>query len=756
MNQSAEILASISAASREQFRKHKVILSFDAYLDTLAERPVQHMRHAAAYLDDMFQSFGTRDVHDGGRVWVRPCVFDAISERHVPIVGGERVQHELRNIVRRFVLHGFSDKMILMHGPNGSAKTSTVEAVASGMQRYSETDAGAVYRFNWVFPTARTGDAGMKGEPSRIGFGGSRDGNDFRAASFATLDETQIAAKIPSEFKENPIYLIPMPERESLLRRAVAAKTGQREDDVAIPAHILVPGLSKRNQTILENLLAAYDGDYAKVLRHVQVERFYFSRQYRVGISTVEPQMSVDAAERQLTMDRSIANLPAVLHNVSLHEASGELVEANRGILEFSDLLKRPVEAFKYLLSTVERSRVNLPSQTALLDVVFFATTNEKHLDAFKTIPDFSSFRERFELVTVPYLLRASQEEKIYAHDIATLSKTTPVAPHSLRMLCVWAVMTRLKAPDPENYDAALRPLVARLDPRSKLRLYEGDPLGAAFKPEEEALLREARGKVLEESWGLVVYEGRFGASPREVRAILERAAQHSRHPTLTPMAIFDELERLVRDRTIYEFLQFEPRGKYHDAVHFIGVIREEFARIFENEVTRSMNLVEEGQYESLLTRYIDHVVASIRKERIYNSKTTGYEEPSRAVLGDVEKILGVTGDVEKYREGLLRRIAAHKIDHPQDAIHVPTIFQDLLEAIQRHYFGERAAMVDQNHRAMLALGTDEERSLSAKDRDLAETTFATLQSRFGYDRVSAKECLKFMMGVQKKAKKAS
>ena len=155
-------------------------------------------------------------------------------------------------------------------------------------------------------------------------------------------------------------------------------------------------------------MLNAYDGSIRKVLSHVQIERFYFSKQYRVGIGTVEPQLAVDAQEQQLTMDKNISNLPPILHNISFFESRGSLIEANRGIVEFSDMLKRPLESFKYLLSTVEKNTISLASSTANLDIVFFATTNEKHLDAFKQTPDFASFKARFELVTAPYLTRLS------------------------------------------------------------------------------------------------------------------------------------------------------------------------------------------------------------------------------------------------------------------------------------------------------------------------------------------------------------
>src|SRR5439155_3679222 len=151
--------------------------------------------------------------------------------------------------------------------------------------------------------------------------------------------------------------------------------------------------LGHKNKQIFEALLVAYKGDYLKVMRHVQVERFYFSRRYRMGAVTVEPQLAVDARSRQLTMDRSLQALPAALQSLSLYEYSGELVDANRGVIEYSDLLKRPLEAYKYLLGTVEQSRVAVDNTILFLDLIFIGSSNESHLAVFKEIPEFQSFK---------------------------------------------------------------------------------------------------------------------------------------------------------------------------------------------------------------------------------------------------------------------------------------------------------------------------------------------------------------------------
>ena len=101
--------------------------------------------------------------------------------------------------------------------------------------------------------------------------------------------------------------------------------------------------LSPKNRQIFDNLLRAYKGDLLVLFKHIQVERVSMSRRYRRTLVTVDPQMRVDAAVRQVTADRSLGALPPSLQTLTLFEPMGDLVDANRGMLEFNDLLKRPV-----------------------------------------------------------------------------------------------------------------------------------------------------------------------------------------------------------------------------------------------------------------------------------------------------------------------------------------------------------------------------------------------------------------------------
>ena len=751
MSEADKLLKRISEYSQGEFHKRETILSFAAFLEKVENNPRQMIRNANEYIRDTYEHFGSYNSGSEKAPIQRYKIFDLGTERNVPIIGSEDVQGEMLRVVNTFVKQGYSNKLLVLHGPNGSAKTSMIESVTHAMRKYSETDGGAVYKFNWIFPTDKNAGPKSYGESGPIGFGTRSKSETEMFQSYAHVDESKVSSRIHSEFKENPLFLIPPKEREEWLREVIAKKEGISPEDVEIPPHILLAGLSKRNQQILEQLLSAYNGDYSMVLRHVQVERFFYSKQYRVGISTVEPQMSIDASEKQLTMDRNISNIPSVLHNISFHETVGPIVEANRGVLEFSDLLKRPLEAFKYLLTTVEKSTINLVTSTAHLDIVFFATTNEKHLDAFKTMPDFASFRSRFELITAPYLLRSESESRIYEADVRILKATKPIAPHTVFLLSLWAILTRLKQPDPEQYDSKFRSLVSRLDPFSKAKLYEGKSLQPFFKPQEESVLQDLLPSILAENKGVVVYEGRFGASPREIKALLYKAVQNPKYKTLTPMCIFEELEALVKDRSVYEFLQLEARGKYHQPAEFIKVIQKLFAETFEHEVAMAMTLVEEDQYESLLTRYIENVVAAVKGEKIYDRTTGSHQGPNQSLMKELEDILKISGAVDRHREGLLGKIAAYKIDNPTKEIDIATVFGDYMKAIQDHYHGQRQKVVESTYEAMLSLGTDENPNITEEAKELAVVTYKNLESKYGYDRQSAEDSLRFLVTFKKK-----
>src|SRR5882724_1483837 len=463
-------LTQATSEMRESFARNRRVISFSEYFALFGGDARRQVRSAAQYLRDVFDYFGTESVRTPRGPMIRwrlfDCPWDAGKDS---LMGQEEVQAAVYRLISNFAREGRTNRLILMHGPNGSAKSTFVACLQRAMEHYSTLPEGALYRFNWIFPSQKLTRGG-------IGFGG---GGNFEGGgssdTFAYLEDDLIEAKIVDEMRDHPLLLLPRGKRRELIEQRLGGIDGAESRTGYRPADYLLRGdLSHRNRQIFEALLSSYHGDLTKVLRHVQVERFFISRRYRQGAATVEPQLAVDARSRQLTMDRSLASLPPALQSLTLYEYQGELVDGNRGVVDFADLLKRPLEAYKYLLGTVEQGRISLDVASLELDTVFIGSSNEGYLAAFKEVPEFQSFKGRMELVRVPYLLDHKIEQRIYQAQIVSAHSQSGkhVAPHVAWISALWAVLTRMKKPLAEKYAKSLADVVARLGPIEKALLY--------------------------------------------------------------------------------------------------------------------------------------------------------------------------------------------------------------------------------------------------------------------------------------------
>src|SRR5690606_32082909 len=269
--------------------------------------------------------------------------------------------------------------------------------------------------------------------------------------SYAFLEDKDISAIINSELKDHPLLLLPLKTRQNLIENALKDDIPRLE---TIRKSYLYNGdLSQRNRMIFDALLKNYKGSYEEVFKHIRVERLFINRRYSIGATTIEPQLHVDANLQQITMDRRLASLPPSLQSLNLFAMNGEVVLANRGVLEFSDLLKRPLDTFKYLLMTMESKTINLHGILTELDIFFVGSSNEVHFAAFRQHPDFNSFKGRFNFIKVPYLLNFKEEELIYCEQIKGIDGAkSNFEPHALSALCLWSVMTRMRHPQGKNY----------------------------------------------------------------------------------------------------------------------------------------------------------------------------------------------------------------------------------------------------------------------------------------------------------------
>ncbi len=691
-------------------------------------RAWQEERGAWLSLRDVFDHYGTQQVEQPTGKFTRWNLFDLVWDKTLAsnaLIGQEQVQEEIYRSVSNFVREGRPNRLVLLHGPNGSAKSTIVGCIMRALENYSTLDTGALYRFNWVFPSSKT----LRGS---LGFGQKESSQQAsQAVTYAHLPDDQIDAKLLVEVRDHPLFLIPVPDRQRLLE-GFAKQAGVGSDD-AYCDWIMRGELSHKSQQVFEALLSSYGGSYTEVLKHVQVERYFISQRYRSGAVTIGPQMSVDAAERQITMDRSLSALPPSLQAVTLYEAKGELIDAAGGILEFSDLLKRPLDTFKYLQLSVETGEVALTQQNVTLNCVMMGSANELHLDAFREHPEFASFRGRLELIRTSYLRSHDHEQRIYdTHVVPNIRRH--VAPHATAMAAEFAVLTRMRKPNTDKYARALSNALSGLTAVEKMDLYAKGITPDRLETDAQKVLKAGIREVFEESDSYPIYEGRIGASPREMRTVLLDAAQSQVYKCLSPLAVLDEIEQLCQRKSEFEWLQQDTQaGGYHDVKLFRETLFTRLLGSWEQEMYGASGLVADEQYDELFEKYVQHVSVWTKKERIRNKVTGEYEEPDENMMKEVERLLDVKGGADESRRQLISAIAAWAIDHPGQKVEAKVVFPSYLRRLRDAIFADKRTEVATRARDVVLLVRDEGQSLDANRKKIAREVLDRMAARFGY-----------------------
>ncbi len=714
-------------------------LSFGAYLERFLAEPTPQCRGAAHYIRDTFDHFGveTRDTPAGPAR--RFKVFDAaFRSGDGRVAGQEAAQQAIYRLLNNFVREGRVNRLILLHGPNGSAKTTLIRAIVQGMEHYSTTDAGALYRFRWIFPTEKL----MRG--TAIGFGESAGGDEGPPDSYAHLSGDAIDSVLECDLNDHPLLLLPLAQRQRLLRRL--QDQGRLPAEFPLPESLWHGGLCDQCRRIHDALLAAYNGDVASVLRHVQVLRLTLSGRYRRGVSVVEPQMHVDAAEAQMTASRGLSALPRAIAHLDLFQVRGPLVDANRGLLEYNDLLKRHIDTFKYLLVTCENGQVALNRSTLHLDTVFIGSTNEMLLDSFKEYPDFASFKGRLELVLVPYLRRVSQEVRIYRDQLSSKTFGRHLAPHTLELAALWAVLTRLRKPSaPDDASAELAQAISSLDPLEKAMLLDSgqvpNRLPARVARELMSALPELSrldGKD---------YEGRVGASAREVHMLLMNAAQREDQACVSPVGLFTGIRELLADKSVFGFLQVRPNGQYQDHDALLELVDRHYLDTLEQEAASAMGLVTETSYQELFDRYVQNVSHWLRKEKLSDPVTGKPVEPNESLMAEVESIIrSGDEDPEAFRKTLIARVGAYSLDAEKQGSaggekpDYARVFPAMFERLKDDFMAKRRATIRRLLERFLALMEGE--TLEGRDAKRAEAMRQSLIERFGYCERCAEEAM--------------
>jgi predicted Ser/Thr protein kinase len=702
-----------------EFERTQRILSFDEWFDLAVAAPEIHLRSAAQYVKSCFDHYGRRSVRTPAGTIERFRVFDAEFEAEGEryghrLVGQEEAQVELYAAVDAFARLGRANKLLLLHGPNGSAKSTMLDTLQRALEAFSRTDAGALYRFAWVFPSRASTSGG-------IGFASEQRLRDaLGEETYARMTGDQLDARITDETKDHPLLLLPLEARRELIaelqtRLDVQAPPGAAP--FAISEDLRDGELSLRNRRIYDALLAAHRGDLRQVLRHVQVERLFMSRQYRQGIVTVEPKQTVDAGSFPVTGDKAFASLPPSVAGQLLFGARGDLVDGNRGVVNFSDLLKRGYEHFKYLLTATETGTVSLDHLVLRLDVLFTGSANDLDLFEFRRRHggEYQSFGARLELVRVPLLLDYRSERKVYQEQIGDMLRGVHIAPHVTRILALWGVMTRLRRPDPKRYPVKLRGVIERLTPIDKADLYSYGRVPRGLTSEEARELLAAVPLMYTESFpviGLPItganamqfigggYEGSFGASVRDLKTVLLAAASASPSRVVTMPRLFEALRDYMREAANAGWMALDPDGAFHDLDGGDDSITEaawqRWLDLSDREVREALGLVDEARYLELFKRYVQHASHFTKKERLFDPVTGQLRDADESFMAKLEQTIESkpVRDAMVFRQDVLSRIGAWALSHPNEEPVYDQIFPDYFARLRDDYYEQQKGTV--------------------------------------------------------------
>ena len=263
---------------------------------------------------------------------------------------------------------------------------------------------------------------------------------------------------------------------------------------------------------------------------------------------------------------------------------------------------------------------------------------------------------------------------------------------------------------------------------------------GGAFGEGLSKNIRQAYRCIAHEYRDSVIFEGRFGASPREMKSILLDASYRTESGSFTPMTILDALRELVKDKTVYDFLKLEPKGLYNNPARFVDDVDRAVVRVFVRELKDSMALVEEDEYDRRFHEYFTHVIAQTRSKRVTDPVTGTERDPDPAVLNGVEELLDTGDDIDLWRQNLIGKIGAYSVNSPGQKVNYRQLFPDILRSLKRDFFENRKDAIRIIEDDLLLVEMPAWSGLPADRQQQVERTLKNLLERYGYERQCAME----------------
>lgn len=533
---------------QDKLRNLQEEMTFAEYVEKVSKNPkLACLAHQRIY--DMIISFGI--TNDGKYQFFNNELFgldDAIAQ----VVDYFKSAGQRLDIRKR---------ILLLHGPVSGGKSTFVDLLKEGLEAYTRTDEGKVYR--------------IQGCP----------------------------------ISEEPLHLIPKELRDNFFEKYGVYIEGD-----------LCP-------------YCAYQMDHNwKDINSVIIERFVFSEAKRIGIGTFLPSdpKSQDVAELIGHINYAkIAELGSQTHPEAF-EQDGELNISNRGIMEFIEMLKAD-KRFLYILLTLSQEQViKIPGFARVyVDESVISHTNEQEFIDFQADKKSEALQDRIFKVDFPYNLSIDNEEKIYKKLLSTATYATHIAPMTLKIAAMFAVLSRLEKPDR-----------ADLDLIKKMHLYNNESV-EGFSSEE---VKELRKKAEQ--------EGMKGVSPRYIANQISTVLVSESRKCITPYEMLKALKEGLINHP-----RFNKKDLQYLEEEIIGYVSDEYDHMAQKAVQQAVIYSFEESAKNLLDTYLTQIEAYLDNVEIKDPVTGKARKPDENLMRRIESKIGVTDAVkDEFRSEILRK----------------------------------------------------------------------------------------------------
>ena len=631
------------------------VISFDEYLKVVCESPWV-TRNMSQLLYDMIVARGVKHTLIAGKPPIHKYNFfeDKDAVNNFVVFGQQKAKENLvERVYNASKGNEASKRLWILLGPPGSAKSRSMEAIKTSLNMYSRAEDGKTYTI--LLPTINK-----------------------KLEAKAEMEDNGVFY-IQAPCFERPLQIIPPDFRQAFLKRL-----NQSIDQDAIKQFldknphydgefvVQIDGfVSPAANYIFNEFMKDKDISFHEALSYVKVKRMVFDSKTKTGIGSYTPrdEKSQEAGSLVGNIDYTLLPRFGSESHPLVHDYKGELCVGANGFVEIHEILKLS-DRFLYELLFATHDRFFKPEGQPPIPFngVIIGHTNFHEYEMFQQNEAFEALRKRTVFIEMPFSTDFREEEKIYSFTYSNAARnwssekrhTAHVAPHSLQLLSLISVMSRLYE-SKKNKDLSLL---------QKALIYAGRVDSGADRNMAESIIREFQYSKPS--------EGTFGLDPRFIQNCFETTEHFQineflaniaklkddggeksmldsismRNPCATPLDLLVKMESDIKENYANNRAQL---SKYVEKV--IPQAKKWIFSQIANDVYTAV-LRDDSVVENTWKKYTDHARAYAHNATVKHEVTHADVKPDEKFMQSIEQYIGVP-DKEVFRKQLSDAIAS-------------------------------------------------------------------------------------------------